>query len=80
MFLNVTVLTPKGVVFEGKAGSVILPGEQGVFNVLPFHKRLLSRLVSGTLFIDDQSLPIRRGIVKINQNKVTVIIERSDEP
>lgn len=79
MFLDVTVLTPKRVVFEGKAGSIILPGEQGVFNVLPFHKRLLSRLVSGILFIDDRSLPIRRGIVKINQNRVTVIIESPDE-
>ena len=75
MFLDVTVLSPIEVISEGKAKSIILPGEEGVFEVLPFHKRILSRLISGTVFIDEQSLPIRRGIVKVNQNKVTVIVE-----
>ena len=75
MFLNVTVLSPIEVIFEGKAKSIILPGEEGVFEVLPFHKRILSRLISGRLFIDEQSFPIKRGVVKVNQNKVTVIVE-----
>jgi len=75
MFLDVTVLNPIEVIFEGKAKSIVLPGEEGVFEVLPFHKRILSRLISGRLFIDEQSFPIKRGIVKVNQNKVTIIVE-----
>lgn len=75
MFLDVTILSPIEVIFEGKAKSIILPGEEGVFEVLPFHKRILSRLISGRLFIDEQSFPIKRGIVKVNQNKVTIIME-----
>jgi len=75
MFLNVSLLSPTKVIFEGKAKSVIIPGEQGVFEVLPFHKRLLSRLVSGTLFIDEQALRIHRGVIKVDQNNVTIIVE-----
>ena len=75
MLLDVSILNPKEVVFEGKAKSVILPGEQGVFEVLPFHKRILSRLISGTLVVDEKSFTIQRGIAKIDQNKVTIIIE-----
>ena len=75
MQLDVSVLSPKEIIFEGKANSVILPGESGVFEVLPFHKRLLSRLVYGTAFIDMQNFPIHRGIVKVDQNKVTIILE-----
>ncbi len=75
MLLEVSVLDTKEVIFEGKARSLILPGEQGVFEVMPFHKRLLSRLISGTLVIDDKSFRIRRGIAKVDQNKVAVIIE-----
>lgn len=75
MLLEVSVLSPKEVIFEGKAKTVILPGEQGVFEILPFHKRILSRLISGTLLIDEESFPIRRGIVKVNQNRVTIIVE-----
>ncbi len=75
MFFDVTVLSPREIIFEGQAKSVILPGEKGVFEVLPFHKRILSRLISGKLFIDEQSFPVKRGIVKVNQNKVTIIVE-----
>ncbi len=75
MLLDVSVLNPRKVVFEGKARSVTMPGEEGVFEVLPFHKRLLSRLISGTLVIDEKSFSIRRGIAKIDQNKVTIIVE-----
>jgi len=75
MQLDVSVLSPKRVIFNGRAKCVVIPGEQGVFEILPFHKRILSRLISGTLFIDEKKLPIRRGIVKVEQNKVTIIIE-----
>ena len=75
MLLDISVLTPRRVIFEGKAKSVILPGEQGVFEIAPFHKRILSRLISGTLLIDEKGLPIKRGIVKVNQNRVTIIVE-----
>jgi F0F1-type ATP synthase epsilon subunit len=77
MLLEVFVLSPKEVIFEGKAKNVILPGEQGVFELLPFHKRILSRLISGRLFIDEQSFSIKRGIVKVNQNRVTIIVEEA---
>jgi len=76
MLLDVSVLNLKEVVFEGKAKSVILPGEEGVFEMLPFHKRLLSRLISGTLIVDEKNFSLQRGIAKIDQNKVTIIIER----
>ena len=75
MLLDVSVISPKEVIFEGKAKSVILPGEQGVFEILPFHKRILSRLISGTLLIDEEGFPIKRGIVKVNQNRVTIMVE-----
>jgi len=77
MLLEVEILTPHDVIYEGQAKSLILPGEEGVFEILPFHKRLLSRLISGNMFIDEKNIPIKRGIVKVNQNKVTIIIEES---
>ncbi|MDP3731801.1 MAG: hypothetical protein Q8R31_02050 [Candidatus Omnitrophota bacterium] len=75
MLLDVTLSTLRKIVFAGKAKRVILPGEQGVFEVLPFHKRILSRLISGILLIDEESFPIKRGIVKVNQNKIIIIVE-----
>lgn len=77
ILLDVTVLSPTQVIFEGKARNMIVPGEQGVFEVLPFHKRILSRLLAGTMLIEERSFPMRRGIIKVNKNRVTVIMEEA---
>ena len=77
MLLNVSVVTPTEVLFEGEAKSVIVPGEEGVFEILPFHNRLLSRLLGGVVLVDEEAIRIRRGVVKVNQNKVTIIAEKS---
>ena len=72
---RVLVATPERIVFEGSAKSLILPGERGVFEVLPYHKRLLSRLVRGALNMDGSELKIKRGVAKVGLNEVTVIVE-----
>ncbi|MCM8787455.1 MAG: hypothetical protein NC935_05300 [Candidatus Omnitrophica bacterium] len=77
MSFDVLLLNPKEVLFEGKAKSVVVPGEEGVFEMLPFHKPILSRLIWGTVFIDNQRFYIKRGIVKFYQNKATIIIEET---
>ncbi len=73
--LNVTILTPEKLIYRGKAESLLLPGEQGVFEILPHHKRLMSRLLSGTLVMDGKKLAIRRGVAKVALNEVTIIVE-----
>ena len=75
MLIDVSVLDPQEVLFEGKAKSIIVPGEAGVFEILPFHKRVISRLLSGIIFVDDRSFSIRRGIIKVDLKKVTIVIE-----
>lgn len=75
MLLDIMILNPQKVVFEGKAESVTLPGEQGIFEVLPFHKRMLSRLITGIISVGNKNFYIHRGVAKIDQNKVMVIIE-----
>lgn len=73
--LDVIVVSPKRAIFSGKAKSIIFPGEKGVFEILSFHKPVLSRLIRGNLVIDGITFPIRRGIVGFNHNKAYVIIE-----
>jgi len=75
MFLEVCILTPQKLIFEGKVKNLILPGEEGVFEVLPFHKEIISRLISGNLIIDKEVYPIKRGIIKVEKNKALVIVE-----
>ena len=76
-FFNVLILTLDRVVFEGTGKSLILPGEKGTLEVLPYHKKLLTRLVRGPMVLDGSVFPISRGVVKVGLNEVTAIVEEA---
>jgi len=73
---DVQLISTDEIIFEGTANSIIFPGEYGVFEVQPYHKPLVSRLMSGNLVIDGRLYPIRRGLVGLNHNKATIIVEK----
>lgn len=73
--LDVLIISPEEVIFEGQAESVILPGDQGTFEIQPYHKNLLSRLLAGDVLIDGNVFSISRGVVKVQNNKVTIVSE-----
>ncbi|MDD4941427.1 MAG: hypothetical protein PHS64_04730 [Candidatus Omnitrophica bacterium] len=74
--LDVTLISSEEVVFEGKADSVIFPGEYGVFEILAYHKPVVSRLIRGDVIIDGRMYPVRRGLMGLNHNKATIIVEK----
>jgi F0F1-type ATP synthase epsilon subunit len=73
----VLIATLDRVIYEGRARSLILPGEEGTFEVLPYHKKLLSRLKQGPLILDGASFPIMKGVAKVGPTEVTVIVEEA---
>ncbi len=74
--LEFMIISPQKTIFEGKAKSIILPGEQGVFEITPFHKNIISRLIRGHISIDNKnSFIIKRGVVKLEKNVATIIVE-----
>ncbi len=77
--LDVLVITAHQCLFEGKANQVILPGESGVFEVLRFHRPIISTLLAGYIVIDDQTISIERGVAKVERNAVTLIVDPTDE-
>jgi len=75
MVIEVLILGSEAPLFEGKAGRVILPGEQGVFEVGPLHRPLISRLLPGTVIVDEQAIPIRRGVAQVGRNRMIALVE-----
>ena len=73
--LQVTIVSPQAIIFKGEARRVIVPGEQGIFEVGPFHRPLISLLLPGRIVVDDQTFDIQRGVVKVVSDSVTALIE-----
>ena len=51
MAIELTIVTPEGPIFDGPVESVVLPGAEGEFGVLPEHARFLAPLKIGELSI-----------------------------
>ena len=52
-----------------------MPGERGTFEVLPLHRPLVSCLVDGVVEIDGKRLRIRRGVARVSEDDVVVVVE-----
>lgn len=75
--LQVKVVNPDKVVFEGEASFVTAPGIKGSLGIMPKHTALYAELVAGDLVIEGsspQSLPIERGIMRVRNDIVTILI------
>ncbi len=70
---------PKGseeIIFQGQASSVILPGSEGEFEVLNFHKPIMSRLKKGLIVVDNiKEFPVAGGVVKMAQQSLVAIVD-----
>ncbi len=47
--MNIKILTPETVVFDGEVDSVLLPGKNGDFQIMKDHAAIVSSLVNGKL-------------------------------
>ena len=73
---NVTILTPGRELFEGQASSVRVPGDEGEFEVLDFHRSVISLLIRGHIVIDqDIRIPIRGGVMNFTGDGFTALVE-----
>ena len=75
--LEVKIHSAHETLYEGRVTCCIFPGEQGVFEVRSFHQPILSRLLTGQILIDGQPISIHRGIVKVEFDRVTALVERA---
>lgn len=49
--MNIKILTPEYVVFDGEVESVLLPGKSGQFQIFKNHAAIVSALVNGKVKI-----------------------------
>ncbi|MDD5373143.1 MAG: ATP synthase F1 subunit epsilon [Sulfurimonas sp.] len=78
--LKLEILTPNGIIYNGEALSVTLPGEEGEFGVLAEHSSLTTLLEAGVIDIEKEdksveSVLINWGVVQVDEKKVIVLVE-----
>ena len=77
--MTLEILTPEKKLYSGEASSVMLPGVDGLFQILNNHAPIISALGKGTVKYKTESgvesLTITSGFAECLKNKVIVLVE-----
>ena len=82
MPLQLEIVTPEKLAYQGEVDSVQLPGSEGELGVLPHHAPLISTLGAGELRLrkgsEDEYFAIVGGFLQVLPDKVVVMAETAD--
>lgn len=75
--LNLEIVAPTGVIFEGEVTSVSIPTINGTITVLPHHVSLFAKLSEGEVVINkegrEQTIVISGGFLEIDNNSAHIL-------
>jgi F-type H+-transporting ATPase subunit epsilon len=76
--LNVSVISPENVLFEGTVDSVVAPAFDGEIGILTGHAPLMTLLGKGTLRLGSgRSYSIEGGFLQVADDEVRVVTEKA---
>ena len=82
MPIQLEIVTPEKLAYQGEVDSVQLPGSEGELGVLPHHAPLVSTLGAGELRLrkgsEDEFFAIVGGFLQVLPDKVVVMAETAD--
>jgi F-type H+-transporting ATPase subunit epsilon len=77
--LQVSVISPEAVLFEGSAESVVAPAYDGQVGILTGHAPMLTLLGSGELRLGgvNQTFTVEGGFLQVVGDRVRVVTEKA---
>jgi len=83
MSLQLKIVSPERVEYDGEAVSVRVPGTLGQFEILQGHAPIISSLQKGVVeFVvaqgDRHELNVTGGFVEVKKDEVSLCIERAE--
>ena len=77
--LQLKIVSPEKVEYDGAAERILVPGTMGQFEILIDHAPIISTLQKGTVeYVNKEgktSLEIQGGFVEVQKNKVSLCVE-----
>ena len=77
--LQLKIVSPEKVEYDGAAERILVPGTMGQFEILDNHAPIISTLQKGTVeYVNKEgktSLEIQGGFVEVQKNQVSLCVE-----
>ena len=81
--MELKIITPEGVLFEGESEAATFPGLAGSFDVLPHHAPLIAALQKGVIQFEKEGKtteqPVESGFVEVKNDTLSVCIEQTTD-
>ena len=72
------IVSLEKMIFDADVKSVYLFGDEGEYELLPFHYSLMGALPAGEIKIEGhESVPIKSGVVLFKDNRCTIVTEEA---
>ncbi len=76
--MQVLIIHPERIVFNGTAKAITSVNDKGVFDILPLHGNFVSIIKDRIIVYDSngerRQLPIEKAILKVQKNKVWIFV------
>jgi F-type H+-transporting ATPase subunit epsilon len=78
--MQLKIITPEQLLFEGEVDLIQVPGTKGTFEVLKNHAPIISTLVRGKIKVKtsggkEEFFSIPGGVIQVKQNQIIVLTE-----
>ncbi|EMF82412.1 ATP synthase F1, epsilon subunit [Leptospira weilii serovar Topaz str. LT2116] len=77
--LNVSVISPEKILYKGEVDSLVVPGSEGFFGILPNHAPLVATLGIGILEIRKgeklKVLSVEGGFIEVKENFISILTD-----
>lgn len=80
--LQLKIVSPEKVEYDGKAESVTVPGALGNFEILTNHAPIISSLIDGVVeYVTEKGeknqITVTGGVVSVQKNEVSLCVEKA---
>jgi len=73
---KISVMTPEALLYQNEVESAFFTGDQGEFELLPYHYPVLGILAESNIILNwREAVPIKFGLVKFFANDCIVLVE-----
>lgn len=73
--MKLQIITPTGISFEGEVERFQFPSATGLMEFLPGHAPMIAEVKAGVITTDGGTIECGSGVVKIENDKITVVCE-----
>jgi len=81
--LFLEIVTPEKVLVSQEVDTVVAPGSEGEFGVLPGHIHFLSGIIPGELRYDagttKESMSVTTGFAEVSKDKVSILVDAAEK-